>query len=431
MSNYMKFIATGDSFITRRIPSKSSLNFRNIQQVIDKGEFKFTNFEVTAHYFEGFPSAVSGGTWAIAEPTVLKDLKDYGFNTVAWANNHTLDYSYGGLKATAKYLHDYGFIHAGVGNNLAEASAPKYIDCPSGRVALIAATSTFHESWVAGEQRQDIDGRPGINPLRFDTKHIVSKTKLEQLKEIASTSQINADYNLAVKEGFALPPDDSSFKFGGYSFEVGNDEGKKTSPYAPDLQRILNSIAEAKRQADYVIVSIHTHEMTGEEKDKAPKFLETFSRACIDEGAHAILGHGPHILRGIEIYKKRPIFYSLGNFIFQNDTISHLPHDFYTKYGLGFEHNLADALDHRSDNEKIGLGVNPNVWESIIPYWEMKDGQLEKIILYPIELGYGLPRYKRGWPTLSNNISVLKNLQRLSKPYGTEIEIKQNIGLIK
>lgn len=431
MSNSMKFSATGDSFITRRVPSTQNEQFQKIKHIIHEGEFRFTNFEVTAHHFEGFPSAVSGGTWAITNPVVLQDLKSYGFNTVAWANNHTLDYSYGGLAATTKYLNEYDFIHAGVGKNLAEASAPKYVECPSGRVALIAATSTFHESWAAGEQRQDVEGRPGVNPLRFQAKHVVTADKLQYLKEIAEITDINADYNLAVKEGFAVAPDHQSFKFGVYDFEVGEKEGKKTTPSPIDMQRILKSIHEAKRQADYVIVSIHTHEMEGEAKDKAPQFLEEFSRACIDEGAHAVLGHGPHILRGIEIYQERPIFYSLGNFIFQNDTVTNLPQDFYTKYGLGFEHNVADALDFRSDNGKKGLGVNRDVWESIIPVWKMRDGKLEEIKLYPIDLGFGLPRYQRGWPTISKSSSPLEKIQELSQSYSTEIKIEQNIGIIK
>lgn len=431
MTNSMTFVATGDSFITRRLPDKESPSFQEVKNLINQSEFKFTNFEVTAHYFEGFPSAVSGGTWAIAEPPVLKDLKNYGFNALAWANNHTLDYSYGGLEATTKYLNEYGFIHAGVGKNLAEASAPKYIDCPSGRVALIAATSTFHESWAAGEQRGDVEGRPGVNPLRFNTKHVIAKEKMEQLKEIAKITDINAEHNLAVKEGFSTASDENSFKFGTYEFAVGLDEGMQTTPFQLDQKRILRNISEAKRQADYVIVSIHTHEMEGENKNAPPQFLKEFSKACIDEGAHAILGHGPHILRGIEIYKDSPIFYSLGNFIFQNDTVSNLPHDFYTKYGMGFEENVADAIDVRSDYGKKGLGVNPYVWESIIPTWTMKDGKLETITLYPIDLGFGLPRHQRGWPKIVKNSKAIEELQRLSKPFGTHIEIENNRGFIK
>lgn len=427
----MTFVATGDSFITRRLPSTDNEDFRNLRKVINQGEFRFTNFEVTAHNFEGFPSAVSGGTWAIAEPAVLQDIKSYGFNTLAWANNHTLDYSYGGLEATERYMNQYGFVHAGVGKNLAEASSPKYIDCSSSRVALIAATSTFHETWGAGEQRSDVDGRPGVNPLRYETKHIISEEQLKQLKKIAAITDINAEYNLAVKEGFAVQSGDHSFKLGNYQFEIGANEGMKRHPAQGDMQRVINAIWEANRQADYVIVSIHSHEMEGEDKSKPAEFLKEFSRVCIDHGAHAIIGHGPHILRGIEIYKERPIFYSLGNFIFQNDTVSKLPHDFYLKYGMGFEHNVADALDNRSDNGKKGLGVNPDVWESVIPFWKMSNGKLEEIKLYPIELGFGLPRYKRGWPKISETASALEKLKELSEPFGTKIEIKDNVGVIK
>lgn len=431
MSNLMTFIATGDSFITRRLPSKTDDDFLQLSQIINQGEFRFTNFEVTAHHFEGFPSAVSGGTWAIAHPAVLKDIKAYGFNTMAWANNHTLDYSYGGLEATKKYINKYGFVHAGVGKNLAEASEPKYIDCPSGRVALLSATSTFHESWIAGEQRPDMEGRPGVNPLRYNTNYIVSDTQMKQLKEIATDIEINAEHNLAVKEGFKSQTSEGAFKFGNYNFKVGETNGVYTSPCKTDLNRMLESISNAKRQADYVVVSIHTHEMEGESKDKPPQFLKEFSKACIDAGAHAIIGHGPHVMRGIEIYKNRPIFYSLGNFIFQNETVSKLPHDFYTSYKMGFSHNVADALDKRSCGGKKGLGANLSVWESVIPFWKMNNGELTELKLYPIELGFDLPRYEKGWPKLTEKSSILKDIRRLSEPFGTKIIIEDNIGIIR
>src|SRR5690625_3591356 len=100
MNNPMSFLATGDSFITRKIPSKENNNFSELVNIINENEFRFTNLEVTTHNFEGFPAAESGGTWSIADPSVLEEIKDFGFNTLAWANNHTLDYSYGGLEAT-------------------------------------------------------------------------------------------------------------------------------------------------------------------------------------------------------------------------------------------------------------------------------------------------------------------------------------------
>lgn len=423
----MTFSATGDSFITRSHPISDD-SFIELSSLLQEAEVRFTNLEVTTHHYEGYPSAFSGGTWAIAPPAVLAVLKEYGFNMLAWANNHTMDYSYGGLKATERYLDKCGLLHAGVGKNLAEASAPKYLDCPSGRVALISATSTFPDFWVAGEQRPDMIGRPGVNPLRYTTDYVVTPEKMKQLQTIADIVDINADTKLKLKEGFELKTEDDVFMFGKYRFLTGEEEGMRTKPLKKDMDRMIKSISAAKRHADYVIVSIHSHEMKGDSKSIPADFLEIFSKKCIDVGAHTVIGHGPHILRGIEIYKERPIFYSLGNFIFQNDTVERLPADFYEKYGLDHTHTVPDALDTRSENDTKGLGAIPQVWESVIPIWEMENGKLNKLTLYPIELGYGLTRYKRGWPKLSTNMRILENLRNLSKAYGTQIDLKGTIG---
>jgi poly-gamma-glutamate capsule biosynthesis protein CapA/YwtB (metallophosphatase superfamily) len=430
MKKGITFTATGDSFITRRQPGENNESFQGVSSVIKQAEVRFNNLEVTTHRLEGYPAAVSGGTWAMAEPEVLLDLKDYGFNVLAWANNHTLDYSHGGLEATKKYVEQYGFIHAGVGQNLADASAPRYLDCPSGRVAIIAATSTIHESGIAGDQRPDMMGRPGVNPLRFDTTYVVSDEKLEQLKAISEVTDMNAWNHLLFKEGFAVEPTDGSFLFGNYRFKAGSEEGVRTKPLDKDLKRILQSIDEAKRQADYVLVSLHAHEMKGEDKSLPADFIKEFSRTCIDQGAHAIIGHGPHVLRGIEIYKNRPIFYSLGNFIFQNDTVVKLPSDFYEKQGLGHTDFVADALDKRTNNNTKGLGVHEDVWESVIPLWTMENGELTELKLYPIELGFGKPRYERGWPKLAANSVILQKLQELSEPFGTKFQIEGEVAKV-
>jgi poly-gamma-glutamate capsule biosynthesis protein CapA/YwtB (metallophosphatase superfamily) len=425
----ISFTATGDSFITRKKPSNGE-KFTALSSLIKEADVRFTNLEITTHYHEGIPSAVSGGTWAVAPPYVLNELKDYGFNLIAWANNHTLDYSHGGLLATERYLNEHEFVHAGVGENLAKANEPRYLETPSGRVALISATSSFHESAAAGEQRPDMIGRPGVNPLRYKTIHHISPEKMHFLKNIADTVKINATRNLQIKNGYEVNKNDGSFSFGNYLFKEGEQEGKETIPYQVDVDRIIKSISEASRQADYVIVSIHAHEMKGENKELPAEFLETFSRICIDEGAHAVIGHGPHIIRGIEIYKNRPIFYSLGNFIFQNETVTHLPDDFYIKYGLSHSHTVADALDARSKKNTIGYVTNPDIWASFLPYWEMEDGELKELILYPLELGFEEPRYKKGLPGLDKNVAILEKLKELSKPYGTEIEIDGEVGRV-
>jgi poly-gamma-glutamate synthesis protein (capsule biosynthesis protein) len=431
MNAPITYVATGDSFITSPLNLCGNDKFEKIKDLIYKSEVRFTNLEVTVHDFEGYPSAFSGGTWAIANPNVLKDIKYLGFNLLNIANNHTLDYSHNGLEATEKYLKDFDFVYAGAGSNMAAASDPKYLNCSSGRVGFVAATSTFHESWIAGEQRRDMIGRPGVNGLRHESTHIISKDKMRSLKEIANITDINAMNNLNLKEGFDVGNTSDVFKFGIYKFKEGNNEGLITKPDSRDMERILRSVYEAKRQADEVIVSIHSHEMKGEDKSVPADFLRDFAKECIDHGASAVIGHGPHILRGIEIYKNCPIFYSLGNFIFQTDLVSNLPSDFYEKYGLTHENNTADALDARSKNGTVGLGKNPYVWESVIASWKSVNKKTEEILLYPITLGYDSPRYKRGLPELSDDRSILRRLAKLSEPFGTNIEIEGNVGKIK
>lgn len=401
-----------------------------LSELIQQAEARFANFEVTTSSDAAFPSAYSGGTWAKASPQVLEVIRSLGFNLIGWANNHTLDFLYQGIIDTRNALDDYGFIHAGVGNNLAEACKPRYLECESGRVAIIAATSTFHESWIAGEQRPDITGRPGVNPLRFITTYDILPEKISFLKALANQTGINAKNDLAIEEGYKTPAEDGVFFFGNHRFREAKKDSVETRPCQKDMQRIIRSISEAKRQADYVLVSIHSHEMLGKRKEIPADFLKIFARKCIDEGASAVIGHGPHLLRGIEIYKNHPIFYSLGNFIFQNETINELPSDFYEMYGLGLTENVADALDIRSCNDTKGLGVNSLVWESVIACWVLNKDGLKELLLYPIELGFSLPRYQRGWPKLSNDIKPLERLKELSLPFGTDIEINGSIGKV-
>lgn len=426
----VSLIATGDSFITRRLPVHHE-SLKGLRDLIDTANFRFTNLETTIHNQEGFPAAVSGGTWGMSSPSVLTDLKKYGFNVMAWANNHTLDYSSGGLLATMENLDKEKIIHAGVGKNLADASAPKYVDTEKGRVALISATSTFHESGRAGEQRPDMIGRPGVNPLRFDTTYSVTEKEMNSIQSIASKIDINATRNTSVKEGFLAKEKEGTFYFGDYLFKVGSQPKKVTVPNKKDIDRLKSKINEAKRQADVVVISIHAHEMEGEEKHIPANFLEEASRMCIDEGADAIIGHGPHILRGIEIYQGKPIFYSLGNFIFQNDSVSALPADFYEKYDLDHTSNVSDAFDARSEGDTKGFVMNKDFWESVIAQWEIHDNNVTTIKLYPVELGFGKPRHQRGWPELSHNESILTRLQQLSTPYGTKIDIENGVGIIK
>jgi hypothetical protein len=131
---------------------------------------------------------------------------------------------------------------------------------------------------------------------------------------------------------------------------------------ARDEDRILRSIRNATKQADFVIVMSHSHEPS-EELLTPPTFLVEFIKKCIDAGADAFIVHGPHQLRGIEIYKEKPIFYSLGNFIFQNETSDNLPSDLYELYALGEEELPADLMNARYKFPQVRYGMKAS-WRS-------------------------------------------------------------------
>lgn len=422
----MRFVATGDSFITRRLASTESL--WQLADIVRDADARFTNFEVLTPG-DAFPNAVSGGTWAKAPEGVIGDLQSLGFNMLSWANNHTLDYAYEGLANTAAALDRSGIVHAGVGRNLAEAAAPKYLETPQGRVALIGICSTFHESAPAGQQRPDMAGRPGINPLRFATTYSLPREQLAALTAMADASGVNDGHKMRVKAGFAKD-EVGTVLFGGLKFKEG-PAGTHTEANKADVARTLAGISEARRQGDYVLVSLHAHEALGVDKAVPAGFLVDFARACIDAGAHAVIGHGPHVLRGIEIYRKRPIFHSLGNFIFHNETIPALPQDFYDKFAMGLTEGVADGIDKRSEVNTKGFAADPWAWKSVLARWNMEGDAANLVELIPVELGFGVARSRRGTPRLSEDEDILPHLKKLSEAMGTTIVIDGNIGRVK
>ncbi|MBQ2895168.1 MAG: CapA family protein [Oscillospiraceae bacterium] len=431
MGKKTTFIATGDAFITRRIPENGYPGFAEISDVIKGHDVRFNNLEITVHRQEGYPSATSGGTWAMTEPEVFRDLQRFGFNLFNTATNHTLDYSHGGVLATMKHLRESGALFAGSGANLEEASAPVYLETTNARVAMIAVCSTFKDGAVAGNQSRAMQGRPGLNPLRHETIFHVEREYFDTLKKVADLTALNAEKNDAIRTGYAVPLPEDKLYFGGLSFQCDTENYKETVPAKRDMDRILSNIEEARRQADYVMVSLHAHEFAGEDTRLPADFLRTFCRACIDAGADAILGHGPHELRGIEVYRDKPIFYSLGNFIFQTETVSVQPVDAYENKGMPHDMQVGAYMDERSQKGARGYVAQPNIWFAVMAGLTAEDGRITEVQLYPITLNQTEPRSRRGWPCLMKDRMALEYLQELCEPFGTRLEIRDGFATLK
>jgi len=336
-----------------------------------KGDVVFTNFEAavakkgeTIHEGRGF----------LAPPEALDALRTVGFNLLSLSDNHAFDLKATGIQNTLRESDRRKIAHAGTGNNLMEAAAPGYLHTPKGTIALIASASGL----IAAGASATAD-RPGVNELRVEAG--------------GQENEARAD----------LPG------------------APANTPNPEDSQRILQSIRDARKQADLVIVYQHNHVFgnhsfttiftEGMQERLAPNdWLIKWTHAEVDAGADIVVMHGAPLLHGVEIYHGKPIFYDLGNFIY----------------------NLPPTLTYIHE---------PMNFESAVAYVQFQGKKLQSISLRPLVLNYvgeGQPDihneyadnqflHTRGLPAPATGARagyILERLAELSKPFGTKLEIK-------
>lgn len=425
----MKFTAVGDVIIQKRIYEEFE-GYNELASFIKQGDARFFNLETTLnHEGETSASQFSGGTYLRTNPEVLDDIKKFGFNMTSFNNNHALDFFYDGFACTLDAVNKSGLVHSGVGKNLAEASAPKYLETKNGRVALIAVNSSFSPSMMAGEQSCRVPGRPGVNGLRLEKYIELPEEELEYIKRIAKATNINAEKEITRKEGYFAELADNECELGELKFALGNEPRYIMKVNDIDMKRVEKAIYEAKLQADYIIVSVHSHQISGDAKENPSQFLQDFSHRCIDVGANAIVGHGPHLLRPIEVYKDCPIFYSLGDFVIQLYNVEFAPEDFFNKHGLTSNSTVHELLKKRSKDFTIGLMTDPRMFRAVIPCWETEGTKLTKLVLMPIEMNVDGHKSDNGLPRRSYNPEIAEYLAKMCEPYGTNIKFEKD-GLI-
>jgi poly-gamma-glutamate synthesis protein (capsule biosynthesis protein) len=437
----------GDCMLTRRLSVYDEPDYLGLVDIFRQADAGFVNLEgVVRTPNEGAPG-ITQGTYMTIAPKLLEDLKWFGINLVCCANNHAFDYGEGGLLATTRHLDAAGIAHAGSGQNLAEARMPGYLETRNGRVALIAATATFRPWNRAGEQRPDMQGRPGISPLRFKTTYQVDGQAFGELKRLARelgferTTERSKTHFYSESE-VATDTAEEMEIFGSHVVR-GNGFKVTTEANKQDAEDILRWIREARRMADWVIVSLHSHEfghnslMTAKTKidlSEPADFIPDFARAAIDAGADIFAGHGSHTPLGIEIYKGKPIFYSLGNIVFQNETVPFFPAEAYARFGLGPDATPADFLDARTGGGKKGHVAYEGFWQNIAAQTRFEGGKLAEIRLHPIDQGHGSARAERGRPVLANGkiaSEILARIDRFSQPYGVRVTNEGGVGVIR
>ena len=299
------------------------------------------------------------------------------------------------------------------------------------KVGLLPEHGSRYPHEFSGGQSHQMIGRPGLNPLRSSTRYHVDPAHYEMAQELVKVTKVNAEMEFEIRNGYFNPLEPGVLPFGNAGMFILDEKNWIESiPNQEDMKRITDEIAEARKQADVVFVSFHGHETDGEDTTVPAMFLETFSRACIDAGAHAVIGHGPHELRGIEIYKGGLILYSLGNFLFETETVSLQPYDAYINRKMPLDTKVGSYMDNRSKNGTVGYGVLENIWRAVMAAWDMEDGKITQVQLYPITLGLHDKRPHKGLPRMSGSEETLRYLQQLSEPYGTKIRIENGVGYI-
>ena len=423
----LTLVLLGDVFMTTRLSRWGDPAFLELVSIIRNADVSFANLEVLINDFRGTPAAYSGGTYAAARSFVADELKWMGIDMVSRANNHAMDYGVEGMVETSRNLDRVGIAHAGVGMCLGEARAPVYMDVAGLRVSMISAATSFPPGAEAGEARPDAPGRPGVNPIHVKTIYEVTPENAAALRDIAGSL------------GIEIPTETDEFYLFNTLFRVRDRNRVVMEPSRRDVEANLRQVSSASRQSDIVIFSLHSHQVVGRDPKRTPGFLRELAHRIVDTGATVFVGHGPHVLRGIEVYRGRPILYSLGNFVFQNDLVEKQPADLYYRVGLGLEDSVADLYDARERGTREmrlrGFEWFTKKWE----YWVTvaaelfidADGEVKRLRLYPVELTWKVPRSRRGRPRLAKGraaLEILGLVERLSRELGTEIRVKEGVG---
>ena len=355
--------------------------------------------------------------WCLsATPPVASDLVAMGFDVMARANNHAMDWGPAGMRETGRRLDEAGLPHAGTGERLAAARAPVYLDTSHGRIAVISAyTLRRFDPDAALDPFGTVPARPGVNALRVQRVVRAPAETVGAIRRV--TRAIDPDEQVTTGED-ELRLDDTKF-------EEGPELEVRYEPDPGDHAEIVRSVRLAAAHADLVLVTVHAHE-EGVDAVTPPAYLQAFARACVDAGADAFIGHGVHRLWPVELYRDRPICYCVGNFVFSDvqEPVHEAMHR-WTKPRLPSDLPVDDVTD--ADVNKAALGPyfdDDRYFRSVMVEIRVDSGR-PAARLIPLDLRRVEPLTVRGLPSVASEgmrAEVLTTLAKISAPFATTVE---------
>jgi poly-gamma-glutamate synthesis protein (capsule biosynthesis protein) len=202
-----------------------------------------------------------------ADPAALGALARAGFTVGTLAGNHVYDVGEAGVIDTASHLRDLGIVTAGAGRNIEEARSPAIVSCNGEEVRVGILSYNLvgpRESWATSR-------KAGCAYVKILTHYELDH---------ASPGGPPAVYTFADPAGLDAMTDDI-----------------------------------AALSADVDLVAVCMHKGLGHTPVELAMYERPVARAAIEAGAHVVFAHHAHIMRGIEVYRGRPIYHGLGNFV--------------------------------------------------------------------------------------------------------------------
>ena len=457
----MTIAMVGDLLIQHRLsPYGGDGRFEDFLRVLREADVGIGNLECAVYDGDDSPAFVAGGSRGggvmAAPPWSLEEIWWMGIEAVWAANNHSADLGEGGVVTTLDYLDDAGFTHAGTGRSLSEATAPAYRDTGRGRMALISASDwgprgkadlpyPIPHGVMAADQGAAFPDRPGLNLLRFDAPLHVDREALDALRRISAKLGWEEAKERRRRGGGRDEPlvgpelvggeqdDDEAFHFMGTRFVAGDAFSFETVPYEADLERNYKWVAEARRQADTVVVGLHQQGASRSEREP-PDHTRIFAHGAIDAGADVFVAHGRSRIGGVEIYKGKVILYGLPGFVRQREQLRHVPLEHMERWGLSYGAAAGEFLERRDEGEQ-GHTMPPGFRRTAIYVVEAgEDGAPREVRVYPGEMSEGSRaqsgRPLRALPGSEMERRVLDAVVQRCETLGTQVEVRDGVAVI-
>jgi len=443
----------GDIVQTRAITQLDDAATVAALEPVRTADFAIGNLEQAIcdwRQFDGHHYGV-GAFMIMAHPSIADDLAAMGFGLLSRANNRLSDFGAQGNRATDHHLQRVGIQPVGFGEHLSAARAPVYVDTDQGRIAAIAATSSFQpggeKAFAAAARIGNSNGRPGVNGLHVNRTITLPPKAWQLLNDLVREANYAFPLNYAIQGGLTVYEDRIQILHNTYI--PGDEASYRYTADGAEKDILMKEIRNAAAYSNFTIFTLHSHQWNIDpdeplggfhgETNEPPDFLETLGKESIDNGADMFCAHGPFDFRAIEIYAGKPIFYGLGSFIRQPYMQEYVPWETYSAHTFtGHNYASVNPIDTTIPDAEFlttRTGRHPaRYFRGASVSCEYQDSRLKRLLIHPVDLGFDGPLSDLGTPRKAGAgqaDEILQSIAMHSSRYGTEVEIKDGLGIVE